>query len=1178
MWWPLRNDDRNPAEPDLGLAKTHDSSLQRVSEGHDDADGEDIGLRQTRLSSTGGSGAQVAAGNMQIQDIGVSRVGETRSPVPPKPVDDVSVARTLTPADLDPTPAGGDEVALARTMTPEQLASQSSAQSSAAVVRTLTPEQYRAGLVETMGRAAAFELPREGTDGGGAFGTRQTMASDPGDGPVDPRSQTMASDPRMRRAAQVDHDLAYQQQKAAIRARLLGGPVQVTTIGRFQILRQLGEGGMGVVYAAYDDKLDRKIAIKVLRGKASRTARARLLREAQALAKVVHPNIVGVHEVGEHDGQIYLAMEFVRGQSLNEWIEQPRPWREVLEVFKQAAIGLDVAHRHNLVHRDFKPHNAILSEDGVTKVLDFGLARTGEQAELPEAGDTPGPKSLLSEHLTHTGAIMGTPAYMSPEQHSGLQATAQSDQFSFCIALYEALYGQHPYDTSSLSDLVMGIVEGKINEPPRGTDVPQWVRKIVWRGLSVAPEDRFASMAEVVAALAADPAKTRRKWYLAAASVVAMGTGSVALAQFQAPEQVVAPVCVDFDKVATTAWSPEHRQAIASAFAGIEAAYAADTAKRVETELDNYVDRWLAARSQQCEAHERGEISDTLYDRSTACFDQRLAQLGTLVEGLAEGTPEVLEQASVAVVSLPAVEVCTNKDLLNAEVALPDDLAVATQVQQAREDLARAEAEILLGKYEQAQARAKPITALADELNYPPLRVESMLVSGSTWMWLGNGEKAAGEFAEAASLAVAEGSMADAAEAVAKKLFVDAELNGQAEDSWKQRWIAESLAERVPEDTYLQWLVANNLGVVAERAGETDLASDRYSRALSIAQVDDSLKFQEVLSLQNLGLLTVALSDFNKAQDYCQRSIMRAEQILGREHPLLPDFLYALSYIELGRGHPRTSYDLLRRAMAILNRPNAPTELKLQISIDLASVARLRRDPVATDHANYYEQHASEGSPWVQMQAIQIADLFTDKRSIEVRISELVQTSSELGEQAQVLAHRDASYLLWLQKKYSIAYEFSGALLEHAKALELPPLEVAGYHILHGAILSKLDRRDEAIEHLTLGLDNIHANNVDERPWAHKELGDIYTLQKDYTKAATHYREALTGYADYDADHPRLAEVRFAFAQSLGVAGESLSEARTLAEQALTAYRQLGDGFSPEQTEVESWLAAHPAG
>ncbi len=231
--------------------------------------------------------------------------------------------------------------------------------------------------------------------------------------------------------------------QAIVGARLFGGTPEPVKIGRFTVLRRLGAGGMGVVYAAYDEMVDRKVAIKLLqRMRVGEEAGDRLLREAQALGRLSHPNVIQVYEVGVHEERVFVAMEFVEGCTLEAW-EPEASLAAVLDVYVQAGRGLAAAHEAGLVHRDFKPDNVLVGNDGRARVLDFGLARSAGEAppdpassaELERMGvDTTGDR--LVTPLTRTGAVMGTPAYMSPEQHLGQPTDPRTDQFSFCVALW----------------------------------------------------------------------------------------------------------------------------------------------------------------------------------------------------------------------------------------------------------------------------------------------------------------------------------------------------------------------------------------------------------------------------------------------------------------------------------------------------------------------------------------------------------------------------------------------------------------------------------------------------------------------------------------------------------------------------------------------------------------------
>ncbi|MGB1277964.1 MAG: protein kinase domain-containing protein, partial [Nannocystaceae bacterium] len=288
-------------------------------------------------------------------------------------------------------------------------------------------------------------------------------------------------------------------------------------IGRFLVLRKLGAGGMGIVVEAYDPELNRKVAIKLLRTQRARTSQARLLREAQAMARVSHPNVVHVYDVGLVDNQVFIAMELVDGHTLADWLaDNARPWREVVSQFIEAGRGLAAAHAAGLVHRDFKPDNVLLAHDGRVRVADFGLAREGrEQTGLPEwtLEDNPGERPLLANTLTATGVLMGTPMYMSPEQHLGEEAGTASDIFSFSVALFEGLYGVRPFEAETMLQLTRRVLNSEMVTPPTNIRVPSWLDKVVRRGLAVEPEDRWPDFSSYLGALRADPRGLRRRLF-----------------------------------------------------------------------------------------------------------------------------------------------------------------------------------------------------------------------------------------------------------------------------------------------------------------------------------------------------------------------------------------------------------------------------------------------------------------------------------------------------------------------------------------------------------------------------------------------------------------------------------------------------------------------------------------
>ncbi len=308
-------------------------------------------------------------------------------------------------------------------------------------------------------------------------------------------------------------------------------------IARFAVLRELGRGAMGVVYAGYDEELDRRVAIKLVDHGDPTSAslgRNQLLREAQALARLTHPNVVAVFEAGVHDGRVYLAMEYVHGVDLQQWLAAgPRGWREVAATFLQAGAGLLAAHKVGLVHRDFKPSNVLVGDDGRVRVADFGLAtpRGGVMRDAPVPEDMDLHRSLaarssrLAATISGPGALVGTPAYMAPEMFHGEPATAATDQYAVCVALFEALYGRLPFAGDNLVALVYEVLHTELPAAPPDPTVPAWLHAIVLRGLARDPARRFPDLAALLVELARDPEgerrrrRTRRRQILAAVAL-----------------------------------------------------------------------------------------------------------------------------------------------------------------------------------------------------------------------------------------------------------------------------------------------------------------------------------------------------------------------------------------------------------------------------------------------------------------------------------------------------------------------------------------------------------------------------------------------------------------------------------------------------------------------------------
>ncbi len=281
-------------------------------------------------------------------------------------------------------------------------------------------------------------------------------------------------------------------------------PLAPERIGRFHVLDLLGEGGMGRVYAAYDPNLDRRVALKLLRSGVERPEQSRRIRrEAHAMARLSHPNVAQIYDVGAHRGQTWIAMEYVDGVTLAEWQADPRPWPAVLAMYARVGAGLAAAHDAGMMHRDFKPQNVLVGHDGRPRIIDFGLARAEHDAPDPTpAADPPGRDDLLASPLTLAGSVLGTPAYMAPEQIRGEAVGPACDQFAFAVALFEALNGIPPFGGDGLTARLARIEAGAIEASRCGA--PTAILGAIDRGLSAAPEDRWPSMHALLDAIGWD--------------------------------------------------------------------------------------------------------------------------------------------------------------------------------------------------------------------------------------------------------------------------------------------------------------------------------------------------------------------------------------------------------------------------------------------------------------------------------------------------------------------------------------------------------------------------------------------------------------------------------------------------------------------------------------------------
>ena len=742
------------------------------------------------------------------------------------------------------------------------------------------------------------------------------------------------ADDALRGAAGARADLSVGDKMAhsALRHKLFGRASEPTRIGRFVIVRRIGAGGMGVVYAAYDEELDRKVAIKVLHSERSGTeGRARILREAQAVARISHPNIVHVYEVGELEtGQVFMAMEFVEGVTLDEWVHRSeRPWREVLSVYLQAAQGLVAAHEARLVHRDVKPENILINARGRVKLLDFGLARLrvdGDEHPTvaprldqvtggPPAEMTQAIAETIARTLTESGSIMGTPAYMSPEQCSGLPADARSDQFSFCVSLYEGLYGERPFAGESLSKLILAVCQGNVREAPRGSKVPARLRRVLLRGLSVKPADRWPSMQALAAALGRDPGRIRRRWLGVGAVAASLAMGVVGTLQPWAS----GGICSGAEERLAGIWDSGRKQAVRGALLSTGYDYAEKSYSLLERRLDDYTGSWSAIYAGACEAHHRGETSAELYDRQMACLEARLSEVDSLVDVLAAADATVLQQTPELLVGLAPLSFCGDTDSLRESYAPPPDQKTADAVLALREQIVDIRVRAESGHALEVVDAAEGVVRAARTLGYKPLLAEALFQLGAVNLTLPGGDDPEVALLDAFLTADAARHDGIAAEAGAWLVFLNAR-SGRITEAKLRAEHVRSVIARYGRPSVADVNLNRGLAILDFMDGRYEEARHGLRHALSIAESLPEGQGESMATriLVNIGQFCEVEGDFACTSSSYERAMAQISKRLGPHDPKLSmyQFMLARARVSQGRHEEATQLveDCLRNA------------------------------------------------------------------------------------------------------------------------------------------------------------------------------------------------------------------------------------------------------------------------
>lgn len=719
-------------------------------------------------------------------------------------------------------------------------------------------------------------------------------------------------------------------------------------VGDYVLGPVIGSGGMGVIYSAIDAKLHRKVAIKVIRGQQSAAvadyASSRLVREARTMARLSHRNVVTIYQVGTIDDQVYVAMEFIDGQTLTQWLETERPtWRQALEVMVQAGRGLEAAHAAGVVHRDFKPDNILIGRDGRVLVTDFGLARAQRLLDAAPPSSVDLPKDA---NLTMTGAIMGTPVYMSPEQHEGRPSDERSDQYSYCITLHEALYQQRPFAGESWDDLAVAKENGNISPIPSGTRVPRWLRAIIVRGLSVNPADRFPGMKDVLGLIDAQRARRRGFMVVGIAGAVAAATAVVAVATSRSTVDAVVACNAGSERIAAI-WSDGHQQKARAAFFGTKRPFAEASWSHASATLNAYSTAWTTMYRDACEAtHTRREQSERLLDRRMSCLRRREQELQAVVDLFVAADATVVSEAAEAVNGLSRIQDCAPTEAMSAAAAENRPADDHARVERISGELARAKALAATAKAPEAMVIAERVVTEARASGFAAVEAEALVLVGRL-------EAAAGKFNEARDVLVRATGVAERARDVALRASALVELvyiEGFELRKYAEAHVWARLAATAIEGseglTLLEARLFGHRGTVFFAEGRYKEARDALAQAVGmLRRILGPNHIEVAVTSDRLGSALLKLGSTDEAMSYHRAAIEILSKTLGETHIQVADAVNSLGNALSQAGDLEAAAAEYRRALSIWQQAVGPAHGRTAVGhSNLGSIALLRGD------------------------------------------------------------------------------------------------------------------------------------------------------------------------------------------------------------------------------------------
>jgi serine/threonine protein kinase len=700
-----------------------------------------------------------------------------------------------------------------------------------------------------------------------------------------------------------------------------------TLVGRYQVVEKLATGGMGVVFRAYDPELSRHVALKLVQQSSMDFDRLvsveeyeqRLLREAQALARLSHPNVVAAFDVGKFEGALFIAMELIDGVSLRHWLQvEPRSLAAILHILLEAGRGLSAAHRAGVVHRDFKLSNVMVSAQGRAQVVDFGLARTigGVARREPpdhvsdpalEAEDRIAVLNDASGELTRAGTIVGTAGYIAPEQFDGVTSDERSDQFSYASAAFCALTGRVPYPGDSLAEYRATVLSGERAAWPNS--IPRPIRSVIDRGLSLQPADRYPNLDALLDDLERGARPPRRAPILVAAALVLSLVASTLALRQRFSDPCPADLA-SFER----AWSADRRGRVEKAFEASGNPRAADSFSVITARLDAYRLRWQAARQEAClAAHVRHEQSEQVLSLRNACLDSKLAQLDTVI-GLFHGADAALvDRAPEALDAVAQLRDCSDiSGLVGESERLPEDPARRSQIQALLGRWDTVQAIFAAGRWKDVLEQAQSLEVDAETVGYRPIRARAMSTAVTALERLGRQEDAKALRRRTLALA-SEAKVSDVVATQAMRLLLLALDNERFAEAKAMLPLVDASVGMAGRPPALQIRLLTYQAALLTADGDFQAAIDQLELALAACRQLGQEGLRSCLAPQReLGLVHFARRDAPATRRELEAAVDIAREAYGPRHPNALNENNNLSYFMARLG----MLDVAARALA----------------------------------------------------------------------------------------------------------------------------------------------------------------------------------------------------------------------------------------------------------------------